>query len=425
MTLAKLRLILRRESRRMWVRATIYCGLAIATALVGALVKTWIPDSLAGRIGADSVGNLLGILATSMLAVTTFSLSAMVSAYSSASTSATPRATRLLIADSSAQGALATFIGAFLFSVVGLIALSTGIYGDSGRVVLFGATVLVIILITLTLLAWIEQLSSFGRVGTTINLVEKVTSDAVESYVKDPFLGAAPAPGPPVDATPLDTIEIGYVEHIDVPRLAEIAEMHGAEIHVALLPGAFATPGRPLVLARGLPDDDETAAQVRDAFTIRDDRSFEQDPRYGFVVLTEIACRALSPGINDPGTAIDIIGTSTRLLCGWARALDSDNVPEVRHARVFMPRIEIDDVFGDVFPSIARDGAGLVEIGIRLQKGLAAVATSGHPLFAAAARRHAQIALMRALDALTFEPDRELLRSTVIAAGDNVDSRNR
>lgn len=90
-----------------------------------------------------------------------------------------------------------------------------------------------------------------------------------------------------------------------------------------------------------------------------------------------------------------------------------------------MPRIEIDDVFGDVFPSIARDGAGLVEIGIRLQKGLAAVATSGHPLFAAAARRHAQIALMRALDALTFEPDRELLRSTVIAAGDNVDSRNR
>ena len=141
----------------MWFRASLYCGLAVLTALVGVVVKPVLPLGMAERFGADAVGNILSILATSMLAVTTFSLATMVSAFGAASQSATPRAANLLIEDNGAQGALATFIGAFLFSIAGLIALSTGIYGDGGRVVLFAATVAVIVLITVTLLRWIDK----------------------------------------------------------------------------------------------------------------------------------------------------------------------------------------------------------------------------------------------------------------------------
>lgn len=395
----------------MWVRATVYCALAVVTALVGALVKTWIPETLAGRIGADSVGNLLGILAASMLAVTTFSLSTMVSAYSSASTGATPRATRLLIADSAAQSALATFIGAFLFSVVGLIALSTGLYGDSGRVVLFAATVLVIVLITLTLLRWIEQLSSFGRLGATINLVETATRRAIEAHLRDPHLGAAPGIGAPVDGHPVDTDRIGYVEHVDVAHLSEVAQAAGVAVHVQSRSGSFAVPGRPLLVVDGAPPDADTVAALRAAFTIGDERSFDQDPRYGLVVLTEIGSRALSPATNDSGTAIDVIGTVTRLLCEWALAAPAPL--EVRHARVFVPAIDVDDLFGDVFPLLARDGAGLLEVGVRLQKGLAAIAATGHAGFEAAARRHAGDALARADAAMPFEGDRRALRDAV------------
>ncbi|WP_101927645.1 DUF2254 domain-containing protein [Luteimonas rhizosphaerae] len=392
----------------MWVRATLYCAVAVLTALVGALVKTWIPESLAGRIGADSVGNLLGILATSMLAVTTFSLSTMVSAYSSASNGATPRATRLLIADSAAQGALSTFIGAFLFSVVGLIALSTGIYGDSGRVVLFAATVGVIVLITLTLLAWIEQLASFGRVGATINLVERATREALDTHLEDPYLGAAPGAISPETGHAIESDAIGYVEHIDVARLAELAEDAGLVLHLALRPGVFAVPGRPLLRCEGGPLDAKTADALREAFTISDERNFDQDPRYGLVVLTEIGTRALSQAVNDSGTAIDVVGTATRLLCEWARAPTA--TPETRYGRVFVPPLAIEDAFDDVFPLLARDGAGSLEVGIRLQKGLAAIAAAGDPRFAAAAAHHAALALARAEATLTFPPDLDALR---------------
>lgn len=87
--LTRLRLAASKVTKRMWFRSTLYGALGIITALAGAFLKFLIPVGLAARIGADSVGNILGILAASMLTVTTFSLSTMVSAYGSASNSAT------------------------------------------------------------------------------------------------------------------------------------------------------------------------------------------------------------------------------------------------------------------------------------------------------------------------------------------------
>ena len=407
----KWRFLLSRLTRRMWFRAALYGALGIVTALLGAVARPLIPPGLAGSIGAGSVGNILGILATSMLAVTTFSLATMVSAYGTASSTATPRAAKLLIEDTTAQGALATFIGAFLYSVVGLIALSAGIYGDSGRVLLLAATVAVIVLITVTLLGWIEQLSRFGRMGETINLVEDATRRAMQNRARNPWLGGAPYRPPPDDAVAVGAERVGYVEYVDTDRLGRASQAHGLEIHLASLPGTLAVPGRPLAMVAGNLDE-EGADEIRKAFILGDSRTFEHDPRYGLVVLTEIAVRALSPGINDPGTAIDVIGTAVRLLAGWSRgrAHREDEV-SIAHPRVFVPALREEDMFDDLFPPIARDGAGLREIGIRLQKAFAALDDLDDPRFGEPLRRQARDALARAEAALTFAPDLDAVRA--------------
>ncbi|PTM87755.1 DUF2254 family protein [Mycoplana dimorpha] len=112
-------------ARRIWFRAALFSVLAVATALLAIFVSPWIPADLPAKIGADAVDNILGIIASSMLTVTTFSLSTMVSAYSAASSNVTPRATRLVMEDSTTQNALATFVGSFLFSLAGIITLTT------------------------------------------------------------------------------------------------------------------------------------------------------------------------------------------------------------------------------------------------------------------------------------------------------------
>ena len=217
--IARWRWALARLTKSLWFRASLFSLLGIATALIAIFFKGFVPASLPTQIGADAVDKILGIIASSMLAVTTFSLSTMVSAYSAASSGVTPRATTLVMEDSTTQNALATFIGSFLFSLVGIIALSTGAYGAQGRVVLFTVTIGVVILIVYTLLRWIDHLSKLGRVGETIDRVERATLEAIQSRMKWPFLGAAEYPaelGRPTSTPVVVRPETGYVRHIDV-----------------------------------------------------------------------------------------------------------------------------------------------------------------------------------------------------------------
>ncbi|HET6431047.1 DUF2254 domain-containing protein [Dyella sp.] len=397
-------------TRRLWFRSTLYGAGAVVTALLGAVAKPLLPHGIAAQIGASAVGNILGILASSMLAVTTFSLSTMVAAYAAASSSATPRAATLLIEDSAAQRALATFVGAFLFSIVGLIALSTGIYGDSGRLILFGATVLVIIMIVGTLLRWIDQLSRLGRVTETIDRVEAATRKAMAKMIKQPWLGAQPYVPPPEGAVAVESRKVGYVAYIDVERLQSVAEREKLQVWAEVAPGSFVAPGRP-VARLAAPVDEDIAHALAEAFVIDDTRNFEQDPRFGIIVLTEIAQRALSPAVNDPGTAIDIIGTVTRLLSQWARDRLEGGEQEILHDRVFMRALLESDYFDDIFTPLARDAAPLLEVSIRLQKSLATLGQMGYPPYRSAASAHAERALAFAADKALLANDMDRLRA--------------
>jgi uncharacterized membrane protein len=186
--------VLRRITRRLWFRASLFSLLGVATAFLGLVLKQYIPDDVSARVGADAVDNILEILASSMLAATTFSLNIMVSAYASATTNVTPRATPLLLEDRTTQNALATFIGSFLFSLVGIIALSTGLYGKTGRVVMLAVTIVVIALIVYTLLRWIDHLAHLGRLSETTDRVEAAAVAALQQRMKRPYLGGHALP---------------------------------------------------------------------------------------------------------------------------------------------------------------------------------------------------------------------------------------
>lgn len=395
--------LLAQFTRRLWVRSALFSLLGALTALVAIWLKPFIPPAVSVRIGADAVDNVLGIMASSMLAVTTFSLGAMVSAYAAAATGVTPRATMLLLQDTKAQNALSTFIGAFLFSIVGIVALSTGVYGGEGRAVLFIATIGVIALVVVTLLRWIEYLSRLGRLGETTRRVEEAAAEALRERRRKPHLGALPPPaGGMPEGVPILASETGYLQHLDVAALDKLAQAAGGRIDVLVLPGAFVA--RESILARSSRRlEEEQLGAVQKAFSIGDMRSFDQDPRFGLSVLAEIASRALSPAVNDPGTAIDVIGRAVRILSIWAGE-GADEEPACRHVTV--PGLDEHDLLDDVFTPLARDGAALVEVGIRVQKALAILAAAGSGRLTPAALRHAELAAARAVAALTFEPDR-------------------
>lgn len=370
---AKVLFFFTKLSKRIWVRAFLYALLGIVTAIFALFVRDIIPEELSRKISTKAVGNILTILASSMLAVATFSISIMVVAFGNVSSNATPRATKLIIENQSAQRAVATFIGAFLYSIVGIIALATNSYGDSGRFVLFLVTIIVVIVIVMTLIEWVDQLSSLGQVGSTITEIEKATLIAIKEHTKEPYLGGLRLE---IDSVSSDSGNInitsdnvGFVVLIDTKKIQKICEDQDIKISIVALPGSFVSPGRPLAKVPSNTDKN-CIKSIASLFVIENHRNFKSDPRFGFTLLSEIGSRALSKGVNDPGTALEVLGCATRLL-----KIRSDlnrrgdlNSPHNTYSRVFVRPVEAKELIASIFAPIIRDGASIFEVGVTIQK---------------------------------------------------------
>lgn len=388
-------------SRQLWVRATLYAATGIGAALMAVFAAPWVPRELAERLGGESVSAILTILASSLLGVATFSVGAMVTAYTAVSQAATPRVAALVTSDGEVQKALATFVGAFLYAIVAVTAINANYYGQEGRAILFLFSLAVVCLVAVRLLTWINRLSSLARVGHMIDLAENQARTALEEQRRSPHLGGRPGHIDP--AFSILAPQTGYVQNVDPARLQKAAEQQDCHIEVLTLPGAFVRAGDPVARISRPDCDDGGQDDFRSAFTIGGQRSFDQDPRFGLIVLGEIAGKALSPGINDWGTAIQVMGAGVRVLDACAAA-QADGQPEVRFSRLWAPVVVEQDLIDDVFGPIARHGAGDVAVAVRLQKMLGKLSREEGPL-ARAARRQALEALDRARLALALPAD--------------------
>ena len=408
----RLRLLVNRLRERLWAKP-LAMGLLSAWAAISA---TFADDTdlaqYLPRIAVDSLESLLTIQASTMMVIATFAVASMVSAYASVSTSVTPRAFTLVVADDVSQNALSTFVGAFIFSIVALVATQNGFFGRAGLFTLFVLTLLVFSVVILTFVRWVDRIARLGRMGTTIGAVERATAAAMNRRKRAPHLQGAPVQLQQVQGRPVYADSVGFVQYIDVPALQACAEKAQGRVVVSALPGKFAAPGVVLAYISAPPGatHDFDPAQVAAAFMIGDQRRYDDDPRFGLVVLAQIAGRALSPAVNDPGTAIDVVGTLVRLLVLWATPVDRQDKTRPVNDRVEVPALATRDLLDDAFTAIARDGAASIEIGIRLQKAMHALSSTGDAALCEAASHHAALALERAESALTLPHDLDTLR---------------
>lgn len=355
---------IRQILKDIWVRVLGFGVVAILAAVASPTLAPYVPDNMKFQPGAEAVEQVLKIMASSMLAVTTFSLSIAVQAFSAAASTATPRATALLQQDLTTQSVLSTFLGAFLFSLMGIIGLEVGFYSDDGQVLLFVATVLVVATVIIALLRWIGHLINFGRMNDTLARVEEAATKSVQFRIANPCLQGVPIEGPiPPDARLLTATRVGYLQHLDVPGLHEIAEKLDLELWVSATPGSFVMEDTALLYVAGQRLSADEEEELRAGFTIGAERNFDQDPRFGLVVMSEIASRALSPAVNDPGTAIDVLGRLGRILSLWQPARPEDPACP----RVHVPTITGETLINDAFHATARDGAAFVEVQMRLR----------------------------------------------------------
>lgn len=405
--------LLGRLRERLWVRPLASCVFSVAGVFVAKAADRLSLAEFVPQISPESIETLLSIVAASMLVVATFAVGSMVAAYASASGTATPRSFPLVVADDVSQNALSTFIGAFIFSTVALVTMQNDYFDAAGHFALFVITIGVFAWVVLTFVRWVDQIARLGRLGATIDKVEKAAAAALEHRRHSATLGGVPVDSSKERGSPIYGSKIGYVQHVDVSALQRCAEEFSVRITVDALPGTFSAPRTPLlyVAASPSPTTELDESLLAEAFHIGDDRTYEQDPRFGLIALSEIAARALSPAVNDPGTAIDIIGSFVRLFVLWVEPQSENNEADTQCSLVHVPELSIRDMLDDAFTAIARDGAGTLEVQVRLQKALRSLASIGNHELQDAARHHSRLAAKRAATALSLSEDVEVLQA--------------
>lgn len=203
-----------RLREQLWFRPLLFCLFSVAGALVanqadGLGLNDYIPN-----IDKESIVGLLNTISASMLVISIFAVASMLSAFSSASSTATPRSFKIVVTDDVSQNALSVFIGAFIFSIVATIAVNNGYYEKAGRFILFLFTILLFAVVILTFLRWVDRISRLGRLEHTINQVEQVVANSLSAYIQYPYLKALPLKDKLVDGQAVCANSIGYVQHM-------------------------------------------------------------------------------------------------------------------------------------------------------------------------------------------------------------------
>ncbi|WP_121063511.1 DUF2254 domain-containing protein [Chachezhania antarctica] len=396
-------------SRRIYVRVILYAVLNLL-ALVGAvLLAPFIPDRMSDFVGAEAVDTILQILASSMLSVSIFSLTIMTSAFFLAAGQWSPRSYLVLRQDTITHSVLASFVGSFLFALIALILLEAHAFDEKGIVVLFGVSALVVLLVVYNMMRWIVHLEGLGSLPQTLDALEREAVQAVGTAVARPCNGARSArewdPGD-AEVLILRANRNGYLQQVFEDALQAWAASHDARILVQIRVGDHILRGMPLALVVGV---DELASssetQLHEALPIREMRSFEQDPVFAVRLIAEVAKRALSASVNDPGTAQDIAHRLARVLS--CRSKVAQPAEEGTLDRLYLHPLDCERLFRSSYDPISRDAGDCVEVHGAVARALAVLSDEAPDALIWEARACALRCRKRAEEAMPDGADRE------------------
>ncbi len=313
------------------VMLALAAGLALLLLYIDRRFDPGMKSTLAWAYtgGPEGARSLLSTVAGSMItaASVTFSLASV--ALSIASQQYGSRVLRNFMRDRITQVLLGTFVSTFIYSVLVVRAIRGSDF-SGGFVPAISVTVAIgLTLTSLVLLVYfIHHVSSSIQASRIIRVIAEDLEEAVPKLYPSNT-------GAPLHATPaleelrrqrqfrLTVPKSGYLQTIDLDSLLELASAHDSVFNLLVKPGDHLLAGSPLAEAWGVAElhgDDLKKAQK--AFYIDRERTPAQDIRYHFQQLTDVVVRALSPGINDPFTAVNGIDELASAMLLLARRAD-------------------------------------------------------------------------------------------------------
>jgi len=314
----------------------------------------------------DGARSLLSTVAGALIGVagTTFSITLAVLTLTSSQFG--PRLLNTFMRDKGNQIVLGTFVATSLYCLLVLRTIRDA-SETAGPAFVPHLAVTVAVLFTVLSLAvfiyFIHHTANSIQVATILariaddleRLIYKLYPEAAEpNAAPEPLLPPSPQA---TQAVVLRAVQSGYLQAVDEPGLLAFAKKHHLFVRSLHLPGTFVIEGRPIAylwpdaaLAEGV------AERLQTNFTFGARRTPVQDLDFLFCQLTEVALRALSPGINDPVTAmrcVDRIGQGLSLLTS-RKPRPVLRYDAAGHVRLLLPEFRLETLVASTLGAIRR-----------------------------------------------------------------------
>jgi len=347
----------------LWVLPTLSVLAALAAGSLLSLVRTGSGSPLAFQGTADDARTLLIGITGTMVTVIALLLGLTVVALQLSSTQFSPRLLRNFLRDRPNQVVLSAFVATFAYSAAGLY--TVGVSGGSRtttfpRLAVSGAIVLLFVSLGL-LVYFADHLVHSIQVDAIMRSVERSTLGVIRDGL---FAGGQEAPEVPEWAVPVASPRSGYVQKVHSRQLLSQAARHGLCLRLRPRVGEHVVAGTTLAwIWRASPGDPVPGPQVfspvLDACVrIGFERTLEQDAAFGIRQLVDVACKALSPAVNDPYTAVQAVDHLSVIFCALAqRPLGNHVLLDGRGAEVIIPGRRFPEYLAVMCGLIRRYGA--------------------------------------------------------------------
>jgi uncharacterized membrane protein len=266
------------------------------------------------QYGAEAARGLLSALASGMIAFTGFVFSILLLAVTFGSNQFSPRMLRRFLRDRTTKIALGTFIATFLYALLELRWVGSPENPDLVPNSAITLSLLLLLASMFMFLRLIHRATSRLRVAAVVREIGRDAQKVIAKAYPDPVQESVPESSLPSGHGKVIRYRGGpaVLQSIDRKGLVKLASEAGTVIE--LVPAI----GDPLVEGVALfrvPDgSDIDQAKLQGSIAVGDERTMQQDPAFAFRLLADISARALSPGVNDPSTAVQALDQVEALL---------------------------------------------------------------------------------------------------------------
>ena len=344
-----------------------------------------------------------------------------------ASSQFSPRVMRSFIRDRFSQTVIGMLVATFVFCVLTLRHVGGDATAPAPSIAMTVSLVLTVATVML-IVAYLDRLAHRLQVGEVVRSISNEADLVIEAMTR---AAEREVPAGPVrfdesadDVTVLAHAD-GWISQAPTEYILH-AIPPSTVVRLETRPGAYIHRGEVLMRIHPAPQDAERVrARLLATVTIGDARTMQQDFDFGLRQLVDIALRALSPAINDPTTAIEVVlrlGSLLRIVLVAPEQEVSVGGPDGR-VLVRPWLLSPDEYIGHAFDEIRRTSAGQVHVTLALIRVLRMlvehVRDAGRPEHVPALERQIRMVLETASDRTDIHPeDLALLEAVARSAVD-------